>query len=60
MQGVGPGSLLGGRYLVQRRVSQHSRYERWVAADQTRDREVVLLCFDADGPVGDAVLASAG
>ena len=51
MQGVGPGSLLGGRYLVQRRVAQHSRYERWVAADQMLDREVVLLCFDADGPV---------
>ena len=59
MQGVGPGSLLGGRYLVQRRVSQHSRYERWVAADQTLDREVVLLCFDADGPVASPALDAA-
>src|SRR5215207_8127498 len=59
VQGVGPGSLLGGRYLVQRRVSQHSRYERWVAADQTLDREVVLLCFDADGPVASPALDAA-
>ena len=59
MQGVGPGSLLGGRYLVQRRVAQHSRYERWVAADQMLDREVVLLCFDADGPVASPALDAA-
>jgi hypothetical protein len=59
VQGVGPGSLLGGRYLVQRRVSQHSRYERWAAADQTLDRDVVLLCFDADGPVASPALDAA-
>ncbi len=59
MQGVGPGSLLGGRYLVQRRVAQHSRFERWAAADQTLDREVVLLCFDADGPTAAAALDAA-
>jgi hypothetical protein len=59
VQGVGPGSLLGGRYLVQRRIAQHSRYERWVAADQTLDREVVLLCFDADGPVASPALDAA-
>jgi hypothetical protein len=59
VQGVGPGSLLGGRYLVQRRVAQHPRYERWVAADQTLDREVVLLCFDADGPVASPALDAA-
>jgi len=59
VQGVGPGSLLGGRYLVQRRVAQHSRFERWAAADQTLDREVVLLCFDADGPTAAAALDAA-
>ncbi len=59
MQGVGPGSLLGGRYLVQRRVAQHSRFERWAAADQTLDRDVVLLCFDADGPTAAAALDAA-
>ena len=59
MQGVGPGSLLGGRYLVQRRVAQHSCFERWSAADQTLDREVVLLCFDADGPTAAAALDAA-
>ena len=59
MHGVGPGSLLGGRYLVQRRVSQHARYERWSAADQTLARDVVLLCFEADSPVASAVLDAA-
>lgn len=59
MQGVGPGSLLGGRYVVQRRVAQHVRFERWTAADQTLDREVVLLCFDAAGPQTSATLDAA-
>ena len=59
MQGVGPGSLLGGRYVVQRRVAQHVRFERWTAADQTLDREVVLLCFDAAGPQTSAALDAA-
>lgn len=59
MQSVGPGSLLGGRYLVQRRVSQHTRFERWTAADQILDREVVLLCFEADGPQAPATLDAA-
>lgn len=59
MHGVGPGSLLGGRYLVQRRVSQHARYERWSAADQTLARDVVLLCFETDSPVASAVLDAA-
>ncbi len=59
MQGVGPGSLLGGRYVVQRRVAQHVRFERWTAADQTLDREVVLLCFDAAGPQTSVALDAA-
>lgn len=59
MHGVGPGSLLGGRYVVQRRVAQHSRYERWTAADQTLDRDVVLLCFDSEGPVASAAMDAA-
>jgi len=59
VQSVGPGSLLGGRYVVQRRVSQHTRFERWTAADQILDREVVLLCFEADGPQAPATLDAA-
>lgn len=59
MQGVGPGSLLGGRYVVQRRVSQHTRFERWTAADQTLEREVVLLCFAAESPQAPAALDAA-
>lgn len=59
MQGVGPGSLLGGRYLVSRRVAQHTRYERWSATDQVLERDVVLVCFDADGPIGSATTDAA-
>jgi hypothetical protein len=59
VQGVGPGSLLGGRYVVQRRVAQHSRFERWTADDQTLEREVVLLCFGADRPEASAALDAA-
>jgi len=59
VQGVGPGSLLGGRYVVQRRVSQHTRFERWTAADQTLEREVVLLCFAAESPQAPAALDAA-
>ncbi|MDQ6716375.1 MAG: hypothetical protein M3Z83_09730, partial [Actinomycetota bacterium] len=59
MQGVGPGSLLGGRYVAQHRVSQHARFERWAAEDQTLDRDVVLLCFAADGPQASAALDAA-
>jgi len=59
VQSVGPGSLLGGRYVVQRRVSQQTRFERWTAADQILDREVVLLCFEADGPQAPATLDAA-
>ncbi len=56
---MGPGSLLGGRYVVARLLSRHPRCERWAASDQTLDRAVVLLCFDADGPQASAALDAA-
>lgn len=59
MHGVGPGSLLGGRYLVHQRVAAHPRFERWTASDQALERDVVLLCFDARSGMAPAVLDAA-
>lgn len=53
MHGIGPGTVLGGRYAVTLRTSETRTHERWRAADQTLDREVVLVCF----PVGSSVAA---
>ena len=47
MQGVGPGSVLGGRYAVTLRTSEGTHHERWRANDHTLEREVVLVCFPA-------------
>ena len=59
MHGVGPGSLVGGRYLVHQRLSAHPRFERWTASDQALERDVVLLCFDARSGMAPAVLDAA-
>lgn len=59
MQGVGPGSLLGGRYAVRERLSQHPQWERWSASDTALDREVVLLCFPRSAAQADAALDAA-
>ncbi|MGV1008638.1 MAG: hypothetical protein ACOYBY_08525 [Dermatophilaceae bacterium] len=59
MQGVGPGSLLGGRYAVRGRLSHHPQWERWSASDTALDREVVLLCFPRSAPPADAALDAA-
>lgn len=45
MQGVGPGTVLGGRYAARQRLAQHDGAERWTAHDTTLERNVVLLCF---------------
>ena len=55
MQGVGPGSILGGRYAVTLRTSEGVHHERWRANDHTLEREVVLVCF----PAGSSVAAPA-
>jgi hypothetical protein len=59
VQGVGPGSLLGSRYAVQQRLSQHPSWERWSAADTSLDRDVVVLCFPQDAQQADATLDAA-
>ncbi|HEY7717214.1 MAG TPA: hypothetical protein VH915_00525, partial [Pedococcus sp.] len=59
MHGVGPSTVLGGRYAVRRRLAQQPRAERWSAHDTTLEREVVIVCFAADDPNADAALDAA-
>ncbi|GAA2159265.1 hypothetical protein FHX52_3666 [Humibacillus xanthopallidus] len=59
MQGVGPGTLLGGRYAVTLRTSEAPSHERWRASDHTLEREVVLVCFPASSPIAAAALDAA-
>jgi hypothetical protein len=59
MHGVGPGSLVAGRYQLQRRIQVHPRWERWAADDVALDREVILLCFPAESPQAPATLDAA-
>ena len=59
MQGVGPGTVLGGRYAVTLRTSEGTHHERWRANDHTLEREVVLVCFPAGSSVAPAALDAA-
>ena len=59
MQGVGPGTVLGGRYAVTFRTSEGVHHERWRASDHTLEREVVLVCFAAESSVAPAALDAA-
>ena len=45
MHGVGPWTVLGGRYAVHRRLEQLPQAERWSAHDTTLERDVVVVCF---------------
>lgn len=59
MHGVGPGSVLGGRYAVRRRLMQQPRWERWSADDSALERGVVLLCFPREAGQADATIDAA-
>jgi hypothetical protein len=59
VQGVGPGTLLGGRYAVTFRTSEAPSHERWRASDHTLEREVVLVCFPASSSIAAAALDAA-
>ena len=48
MRGVGPGTVLGGRYTVHRRLAQDRGTERWSADDTTLGRRVSVLVVPAD------------
>jgi eukaryotic-like serine/threonine-protein kinase len=45
VHGVGPSTVLGGRYVVQRRLERLPRAERWSAHDTTLERDVIVVCF---------------
>ena len=59
MHGVGPGSVLGGRYATTVRTAQGALHERWHASDQTLEREVVLVCFPSSSHVAALALDAA-
>jgi eukaryotic-like serine/threonine-protein kinase len=59
VQGAGPGTLLGGRYALRRRISQDRDIERWTAHDTTLEREVALTIVNADHPNRAGVLDAA-
>ncbi|MGL5865902.1 MAG: hypothetical protein ACRCYX_08520 [Dermatophilaceae bacterium] len=47
---MGPGTVLGGRYTVRRRLEQRSGAERWDANDTTLGRQVSVLAVPAEDP----------
>ena len=59
VQGVGPGSVLAGRYAVTLRTAEGPHHERWRATDQTLERDVVLVCFPSSAPIAPAALDAA-
>jgi eukaryotic-like serine/threonine-protein kinase len=48
VRGIGPGTVLGGRYTVRRRLEQRAGTERWSADDTTLGRGVSVLVVAAD------------
>jgi hypothetical protein len=59
VQGVGSGTVLGGRYALSRRLTQHPDLERWSAHDATLRREVALTIVGAENPNRAGVLDAA-
>ncbi len=59
MHGVGPSTVLGGRYAVQRRLEQMPKAERWSAHDTTLERNVVVVCFSEHDSHADTTLDAA-
>ena len=59
MRGVGPGTVLGDRYTVRRRLEQLHGTERWSADDTTLGRTVSLLCIASDDHRTPALLDAA-
>ena len=59
MRGVGPGTVLGGRYTVHQRLEQRHDTERWSADDTTLGRSVSVLCIASDDHRTSALLDAA-
>ncbi|WP_270887073.1 hypothetical protein [Pedococcus sp. 5OH_020] len=56
---MGPSTVLGGRYAVQRRLEQMPGAERWSAHDTTLERDVVVVCLPEEHPQAAATLDAA-
>jgi len=59
VQGVGPGTIIEGRYALRRRISRGSHIERWSAHDTTLEREVALTIVGSDHPNRAGILDAA-
>ena len=59
MQGVGPGTILEGRYALSRRLSKRTDTEHWSAHDLTLEREVALTVVASDHPNRAGILDAA-
>ncbi|MBE3076488.1 MAG: protein kinase family protein, partial [Actinobacteria bacterium] len=59
MQGVGPGTIIGGRYSLRHRLTKGSDLERWSAHDTTLERDVALTILDSVHPNRAAILDAA-
>ncbi len=59
MHGVGPGTIIEGRYALRRRISRGSQIERWSAHDTTLEREVALTIVGPDHPNRAGILDAA-
>lgn len=59
MEGVGPGTTLGGRYTATARLEQAHGTERWRASEPELARSVSILCLPATDPRVPAVLDAA-
>ena len=59
MHGVGPGTIIEGRYALRRRISRESHIERWSAHDTTLEREVALTIVGPDHPNRAGILDAA-
>jgi len=59
VHGVGPGTIVEGRYALRRRISRGSHIERWSAHDTTLEREVALTIVESDHPNRAGILDAA-
>jgi serine/threonine protein kinase len=59
VQGIGSGTVLGGRYALSHRLSEGPNLEHWSAHDATLEREVALTIVGTEHPNRAGVLDAA-
>ncbi|MFI5041893.1 MAG: hypothetical protein ACHQNA_08605 [Acidimicrobiales bacterium] len=61
MSSLSPGTLLGGRYELERRLDDDGLVERWAAADRVLARHVIVesLAVEDDAAARQAFIAAA-